>query len=300
MPSLEITTMVGCPMKCTFCPQDQLRAQYGKDPDKYMSLDNFKLILSKIPTYVRIDFSGMAEPWTNEACTDMLQHALGRGHHVAIYTTLYGVSAAEAQRIFDLVLKHKDQVETVCLHLPDDNGNMRGWRYSLQYELALRTMMQLADTVLDFRAMTMDRSGAVHKRLRMTATTLDGWVGMSRAGALDMKAIGEQPIEATPSHETLVSCSYTPFYDQNVVLPNGDVVLCCMDYEMKHVIGNLITGDYWSLFGSPAMVALQVENRKCGNSGTSICKSCVRASRYAVGGRDHLNWTQANDDGAMA
>ena len=45
MPSLEITTMVGCPLKCTYCPQDQLRGTYGQN-EKYLSFENFKLILS--------------------------------------------------------------------------------------------------------------------------------------------------------------------------------------------------------------------------------------------------------------
>ena len=37
---------------------------------------------------------------------------------------------------------------------------------------------------------------------------------------------------------------------QNVLLPNGDVLLCCMDWGMKHVLGNLLTGDYSNLFAS--------------------------------------------------
>ena len=41
-PTLEITTMIGCPLMCNYCPQDNLRDAYGKDGDKYMSLDTFK------------------------------------------------------------------------------------------------------------------------------------------------------------------------------------------------------------------------------------------------------------------
>jgi len=52
-------------------------ATYGQN-EKYLSLENFKLILSKVPRYVRIDFSGMAEPWANPEATAMLAHALVR------------------------------------------------------------------------------------------------------------------------------------------------------------------------------------------------------------------------------
>ena len=296
MPSLEITTMVGCPLKCTFCPQDALRTAYGKDPDKYMSLGNFKVILSKVPDYVRIDFSGMSEPWANDDCTAMLRHALEEGYRVAVYTTLYGITLPDAKQIIALLDKYAHQIETLCLHLPDGNGNMRGFKYSAEYGKVLKLFLQFGDTQrVYFQAMTMDKGGEVHDRLRSSVKELDGWVGLTRAGSLDTAQIGEQPIEATPHYDTPVSCSYTPFYDQNVVLPSGDVVLCCMDYSMKHVIGNLLTGDYWSLFDSSSMRSLQAENRKCGNAGTSICKSCTRATRYSLAPGNHQTWV---DDGA--
>jgi len=38
--TLEITTMIGCPLMCTYCPQDELRSVYGDDI-KYLTLKNF-------------------------------------------------------------------------------------------------------------------------------------------------------------------------------------------------------------------------------------------------------------------
>ena len=68
-PVMELTTMVGCPLMCSFCPQDNLRTEYG-DKTKYMQLDDLHTVLKKLPSNTRIDFSGMAEPWANPACTD--------------------------------------------------------------------------------------------------------------------------------------------------------------------------------------------------------------------------------------
>jgi hypothetical protein len=290
MPSLEITTMIGCPLMCSFCPQEQLRGAYGKDSDKYMTVDNFKTILSTVPDYVRIDFSGMAEPWANAGCTDMLQYALERGHHIGVYTTLYGIEVKDADRILDLLGAHAPQVEVVCLHLPDAKGNMRGWRTSAEYGKVLVRFMNFGQMgLVHVEAMTMDRRGSVHPRIRSYVGELAEWTGLTRAGSLDLAEIGDQPVEETPRYETPVACSYTPFYDQNVVLPNGDVVLCCMDYGMKNVIGNLLTGNYWALFNSDSMLALKAENQRCGNAGTSICKSCTRATVYSIG-QSHHAW----------
>ena len=303
MPSLEITTMVGCPLKCTYCPQDQLRGTYGQN-EKYLSFENFKLILSKVPQYVRIDFSGMAEPWANPEATSMLAYTLEQGFNVAIYTTLYGIEVEEAERIIAHITKHAEQIEFLCLHLPDQNGNMRGFRYSAEFETVLRAFIKLGKSgvLRKFEAMTMDKGGAVHPQLRNLVhslprprsrrlrglfrsrlfRSLPRWSGHTRAGSLDTSAIGNQPVEQTLRHATPVSCSFTPFYDHNVLLPNGDVVICCMDYSVKHKIGNLIEGDYFSLFSSRGMAELHAENTKPGYSDKTICKSCNRAIRYEI------------------
>jgi organic radical activating enzyme len=277
MPTLEITTMVGCPLRCTYCPQDALRAGYGEAIRnwKYLAVDDFARVLAKLPPYVRIDFSGMAEPWANPDCTKMLALALGAGFNVSVYTTLYGMD--DPDQVIALLKAHKDQVEAVVLHLPDRNGNMRGFKPSPDYAAKVERFLALKDELRFVDVMTMDRGGGVHESLNMEA--LAPWVGNGRAGALNLDDVGEQPIETMPAHDTPLGCSFTPFYDHNVMLPNGDVVLCCMDYSVKHRIGNLFTGDYWSLFISQGMTDLRVSNMHYGCNG-SICRKCSRALRY--------------------
>src|SRR5258708_36868301 len=119
MATLEITTMIGCPLMCTFCPQDRLKASYGKDSDKYMSLETFTVILDKVPSDVRLDFSGMAEPWAHPDATKMLEMALQRGRRVAIYTTLYGMSVEDSIYITETLLpQFEKQVDLLNLHMP--------------------------------------------------------------------------------------------------------------------------------------------------------------------------------------
>ena len=38
--------------------------------------------------------------------------------------------------------------------------------------------------------------------------------------------------------------------NHNILLPNGDVSLCCMDFGVKHIVGNLLTDEYVDLFRS--------------------------------------------------
>lgn len=271
--------MVGCPLKCSFCPQDALRGSYGKAA-KYMSVDAFKTILAKVPGHVRIDFSGMSEPWANPDATEMLLLALQQGRTVAIYTTLHGMGG-DGPDCAAIISDHRDQIEVLCLHLPDANGNMRGWKHSEEYETNLRRFLDLGPSLQQFEVMTMDRTGKVHPDLAHMGLRLHEWIGHTRAGNISGPA--GQPVLATPRHRSAVACSFTPFYDQNVVLPNGDVVLCCYDYSVRHRIGNLLEQDYYDMFAGAELGRLRAENMKLEFSDRSLCRTCDRARPLNVG-----------------
>ena len=138
MAYLEITTMIGCPLMCTFCPQKELRAAYtesahsGKQP-KYLGYEDFETVLGKLPKHVEIGFSGMSEPWANPQCTDMLKLTLEKGHNVRIFTTLYGIRKDDAKTIIALLTKHRRQVQFLNIHLPDAKDNMPGWKPSQEW-----------------------------------------------------------------------------------------------------------------------------------------------------------------------
>lgn len=289
MATLEITTMIGCPLKCTFCPQTGLKEAYANTNEsnikdiKYLTFENFRKILAKVPKHVRIDFSGMAEPWANPECTDMLRHALESGFSVAIFTTLYDMTEKDCDLVLSLMEKYRNQVEMLYLHLPDSNGNMRGWKHFQEWENILVKFIAFGkeNIIKRFRMMTMDGSGKVHSSLKHLNINLRSWSGHSRAGSLDPNAIKDQSFYTSqPRHEGQVFCSATPFYDHNVLLPNGDIVLCCMDYNLKHIIGNLLEQNYYELFLGDTLNNIRAENMKPGYSDCSICKSCDAAKNY--------------------
>ena len=278
--TLEITTMIGCPLMCNYCPQDSLRDAYGDDI-KYMRLEDFKTIVDKLPKNVRLDFSGQAEPWVNPACTDMFEYAMQKGFTAAIFTTLYNWDEATVHRMGELLLEYAAQVDIFKIHFPDEAGNMKGWKPSEEWEYAytgMRTIVQAAG--IHYEAMTMSDHG-VHPAI----THLEG-VGVShswsisahdRAGTLDKEQVKEQPIMFIPKHEGPIKCSKTDLYNQGVLLPNGEVLLCCMDYDKKHVMGNLLEQEYADLQTNPAMARLLELNALPHYTSESLCKSCTDA-----------------------
>ena len=269
-PVMELTTMIGCPLMCTFCPQENLRDGYGEGT-KYMTQIDLTKMLVKLPRNTRVDFSGMSEPWANPECTSMLEEVLYMGFNVAIYTTLYGMT--DPERVRKVLEAHPNQVEVIMLHLPDANGNMKGWKNSDEWQHAAAVISH-TQVPCGVGAMTMDKNGIVHPELQSMVGRLAGWVGHTRADSLNLEQIGGQVISITPHNEFSLTCRSTPFYDRNVLLPDGSVVLCCMDYDLKHVIGNLLTQTYDEVMqGKPLQNLIAIneapEFNKC-----SICKSC--------------------------
>jgi hypothetical protein len=69
-------------------------------------------------------------------------------------------------------------------------------------------------------------------------------------------------------------------FNHNVLLPDGRVLLCCMDYSMRHILGNLLESDYISLHTSHETQKL-LEGVKNENS-MIICRSCSRARQEDI------------------
>lgn len=119
----QVTLAVGCPLNCKFCPQDNFikayKARYGKEYNKYMTMETFKAILKNFEKREKrcdsglIAFAGFSEPFLNPKCGDMIRYAYDSGYQVALYTTLVGMREEDLQKIKDI------EFMEVVLHTPD-------------------------------------------------------------------------------------------------------------------------------------------------------------------------------------
>jgi Iron-sulfur cluster-binding domain len=301
MPTLEITTHLGCALACRFCPQDRLVKSYPKGEPRDLSLPDFIRIVDRVPAHVRLDFSGMAEPWLNPWATDMAVHAFERGRKVAIYTTLQGMAAEDADQ---LIRRFGDRISPETpwvIHLPDGEGHMTGWRPSPAYRATLSRFLAFQRDRPDagLAMMTMSADGSVAEPLRdLIPDRLTPFVGISRAENLDRAEFTPSALLAYVRHEGAVLCASTPFFDHNAMLPNGDVVLCCMDYGRRHVVGNLLRQSYEEIHAGPAMGAIRVQAMTPAD-GDLLCRGCHNAVCLTQDGGTHWRlsgatmWTPA-------
>lgn len=78
---------------------------------------------------------------------------------------------------------------------------------------------------------------------------------------------------AIPRKTGVLKCtSCTDDLNHNVLMPNGDVLLCCMDYDQKHVIGELNTMKYQQLFTSKEYIRIRAGLRD--ESIDILCRNC--------------------------
>lgn len=247
-PTLEITTIIpekGCVVDCVFCPQRTLEKVYTGE--RILTLDNFKSLIDKVPEDVRITFAGFTEPWMNKHCTDMLLYANEQGHPISVFTTGVGVSVEDLEAIAHVPFAGNPNGGFV-LHLPDSEMLARH-PITPGYIKTLEWFKQHSHRIQNFSIMTMGKD--IHpevKHLFDSAPSYDMW---SRAGNLIRESLLKPQLITLKDRWNAVyhedknrTCGCVEHLYHNVLLPNGQVTLCCMDYGLEQILGNLHEQSY--------------------------------------------------------
>lgn len=242
---IEITTATPCPINCKICPQQKYLKAYGKRD--LLTINDFKLALTKIPKQVGLSFAGFSEPFINPQCLDMMEHAVNEGRKVWLFSTLIGLKPENVERLANLKLSW------FSLHLPDNLGNC-AFPSSQMYRETL-------DNVL--------RTVKVNHFSRMN----ENFENNTRAGNVD----GSKPLHRHGPF-TCTKLSHNQF----IMLPNLDVVLCCMDFGLKHKLGNFRNQTYWDI--GQSMILKGIKANRFGWDGDCLCRGCLYSGwRYNFG-----------------
>ena len=246
-PTLEFTTSIpekGCVVDCAFCPQRTLEKTYTGQ--RIMTFENFKDVIDKLPKEVRVTFAGFTEPWLNRNCTDMALYAHEMGHQISVFTTGIGMKVEDVYRLKDIPYAGNPNGGFV-LHLPDQE-RIAKHPITSNYIKVLEAFKEVHGQIQNFYTMAM---GPVHndvKHIFPQASVPEFW---SRAGNLLGEAMMKPELlnlkdrfKSIYHGEKPKTCGCVEDLYHNIVLPNGDVSLCCMDYSLKHILGNIYEQGY--------------------------------------------------------
>ena len=189
----------------------------------------------------------------------MLLYAFERGHKVTSYTTLVGMKIKDIEQF-----KHIP-FEAFNIHLPDMQKYAKIAVNSHYLDLLEKL---ISCDIQNLSYMTM---GALPPEIqRVLGTSFQSDVMINRAGN---NKLGR----ATKKKFGPIVCSVaykngTNILNHNILLPNGDVCMCCMDYGMDYIFGNLIRSDYNSLFESKEFHDIQEKMRA--EDSNIMCRNC--------------------------
>ena len=93
---------------------------------------------------------------------------------------------------------------------------------------------------------------------------------ISRAGNVE-----NDYVESKHSTGEIVCINCGTGMNHNVLLPDGTIVLCCMDYALEHVLGNLLEKSYEEILDSPEAKRIQKEMQK--DEVDILCRNCTNA-----------------------
>jgi len=265
---LSINTIIGCRVQCTFCPQVLLMDRYANQNNVdeitwgnpvVMEFEKFKTCIDKVPLNVAVYFAGFAEPWINPECTKMLLYAYERGHRIGVYTTLVGMKLEDIEKI-----KHV-KFEIFDIHLPDAQNYAKIAINKNYLEVLKKALEEISDVTYMSMGDLPPKIEEIVGNEKDTKRHMHDRAGNNEFGHKTPKKYG-------PLLCGFASKDGVNILNQNFLLPNGDVALCCMDYGLDHIIGNLITLNYDDLFKSEEF--LTVKQKLAADDSNIMCRTC--------------------------
>lgn len=243
---LDINTKVGCTINCRFCPQDNLLKNYFREQanrDKLMSIDTFSRCIEKVPPEYAIGLSSFVEPFLNPNCMEMIKIAHNMGKKIRLYTTLVGTDRKIVDQLCEMPF------ELFVLHVADQQGYAK-IPLTEEYYKSLEQIVNAkrkdgtplvdvcnAQTEPDPRVMEICQG-----KIEIATTMCD------RAGQLEHDELYKH---LAPSGA--ITCNDFGQSPSHSVLPDGTVVLCCVDFGLKHVLGNLLEESFEEIINGSEM-----------------------------------------------
>lgn len=234
-----------------------------------MTVDNYKRMLANVADTTRnIDFSGYTEPLHNPCWFDIFRHTLDQGYTVTLFSTLAGASRDDLDRLSELAINR------IYVHLLD---------HIAQPEKLAFFIKRCREHNRDVLFIYFDEDGHKLAAAFQDQVSCERWTAHSRAGLVE---VGRRYLPGAIS-----CCEQREFC--SVVLPNGDVHVCCMDFALQYRIGNLLESTLSNIHYSDAARAFRATMT---STRDGICNHCIYA--VPVGGTPRDSEDTQNSLGA--
>ncbi len=269
-PIIEVTSKIGCAVNCRFCPQSNLLKAYfkgNKNRKSEMTFEEYKNFLEKLPKETIVDFSGFVEPFFNKDSLKMMEYTVESGHSATLFTTFEGLSLEEFVRLVKIPFRY------LCIHTADADGFANipiTEEYLAILAKAIEAKKPDGSPFID----NANCQSTPHPEvLKLTEGKLKVYCEMSdRAGNLDKNAGNLTHVHKHGK----IRCSRAAAMNHFVLLPDGSLALCCNDFGLKHIVGNLNESSYEQIVRGEEMKRVWLAMTTDGDD-DFICRKCYYA-----------------------
>ncbi len=271
-PALEITPRAGCTINCHYCPQEKFLHSFfdSSNQKKEMNFDIFKMCVDKTPQNTVIEFAGFVEPFLAKDVIKMMEYTYETGREMTLFTTLVGCDVDKFHKIEDLPFRY------VVLHLPDihnyANIPITDAYIELLYYL-LNKRKPDGSPFIDKANCQAEPNPIIAKMLK--DKVMISWDLVDRAGNLQQ----ESALKSNKDNKGSIYCDRAACLDHNILLPDGRVVLCCMDFGMNHVLGNLLEDSWKDIHSGEEMKKIKAGMCSIKSTDTVLCRRCTSGVR---------------------
>ena len=267
--TITFTTNIGCRVNCKFCPQDDIMKSYAEkenipkinfgDPSM-MSYEAFVTMIEKVPKDVVVIFSGFTEPYLNSECSKMIEYTFEKGYRIEIFSTLVGMTLEDV----DILKKIEPQLVKITIHLPDTEKYAK-IALTEQFKQVLKKIVSLPIQNTFFMTMgTVPEEIEKMIGIKIHASQMVNWAGHIDDGLVTER--NEGPLVCS-MHEDRDNKYIPP-----IIVPNGDVVLCCKDWSMEYVLGNFLKCSFDELYESE--IYKEVTKKMASENDNVLCRNC--------------------------
>ncbi len=283
-----------CNLRCPLCANKNMKRKKG-----YMTLSQFKYIIDEINSLKEIVLGITGEPLLNKDIFRMVKYASDKGINVRIQTNALTLDQFEVDEILNSGLH--------SLNISFDGAQKKTYetyRVGSDFDRVLKSVTKLAHTkrqrklkypttVLQFLVMKhneheIPKIKELAKKIKTDYLLLKStalWVTLTKNDKkkLAKKWLPKKYLRYDNNLNIKGSPQVCPFlFDNFLILWNGDISLCCLDFEGKFVLGNIFKEPFKKIFRNKKYTQIR---RLILNKKLEFCNDCELTNMKFTGER---------------
>jgi len=202
----------------------------------------------------------------------MILYANEKGHKIQLLTTIVGMKYS------DIIHLEKVPFLRFLVHLPDNQAQTKIDVSDNFVKVIDKLLKSTIDIEWKFHQSPSENED-VHPKLKQLLIKASIYSSLIKANLITRAGSIEIEGKSTPQ-KIIGKIKGCHLLYTNQLLPNGDVFICCMDWELKYHLGNLLESNYASLFQSKTFKNI-LKGFKDNNS-EILCRYCELCQKEEI------------------